>query len=207
MLVNEIYSYSFEKPALYLLSLLLGKPNDISELTVPSDFGLLRFKGMDLLQERGQIPKLVLDFELEGGSLRTVYFGHVSPFKLGNVQLIQEGRAEINHVFSDAGKVMIPMQAATEIAGIPAGLNWNIVAGSLSLWRACCGLPNGCEPSLGKYFNKMKTVSRYQWENISYELKGDEIVEEWTACVTDAVVHGARVVFVIKNGLISVLRD
>ncbi|WP_197528751.1 hypothetical protein [Maridesulfovibrio salexigens] len=175
-------------------------------MKVPSDFGLLRFKGMDLLQERGQIPKLVLDFELEAGSFRAVYFGHVSPFKLGSVQLIQEGREEINQVFSSSGKVLVPMQAATQVDGFPPDLNWNILAGSLSLWRACCGLPNGCDPSLGKYFNKMKTVSRYQWDNISYEVEGDEIVEEWSACVPDAVVNDIKVVFVIKNGLISALK-
>ena len=206
MLVNEMSSYCLEKPALYLLSLLLGKPDDISNLNIPSDFGLLKFKGMDLLQKRGQIPKLVLDFEHQGGVFRATYFGHVSPFKLGTVHFVQEGEPEINRVFSDAGKVMIPMQAARQVAGLPSGLNWTILAGSLSLWRACCGLPNGCDPSLGKYFTKMKTVSRYQWDNIRYEVEGDEIVEEWSACVSDVVINDMKVVFIIKNGLISALR-
>ena len=206
MSVNDISSYSFEKPALYLLSLLLGTQNGVSGLTVPSDFGMLKFKGMDLLQERGQIPQLELDFEFEGGSFRAVYFGHVSPFKLGSVQLILEGKPEIRHVFSDAGKVNIPMQAAAQVAELPPGLDWNIIAGSLSLWRACCGLPNGCDPSLGKYFKKMKTVSRYQWKNASYEINGSEILEEWATCITDAVGHEMSLLFVIKNGLVSALK-
>lgn len=101
---------------------------------------------------------------------------------------------------------MIPMQAAAQVAGFPPGLDWNILAGSLSLWRACCGLPNGCDPSLGKYFNKMKTVSRYQWDNIRYEIIGNEIVEEWSACIPDVKVNNLKVIFIIKNGLISAVR-
>ncbi len=64
--VNDISSYCYEKPALYLLSLLLGNPNDVSGLEVPSDFGLLGFKGMDLLQERGQIPSWCWILNLKG---------------------------------------------------------------------------------------------------------------------------------------------
>ncbi len=102
---------------------------------------------------------------------------------------------------------MIPMQAAAQVAGFPSDMNWNVLAGSLSLWRACCGLPSVCDSSLGKYFNKMKTVSRYQWDNISYEIKGNEIVEEWSACISDAKFNDIKVVFIIKNGLISALRS
>ncbi|NDV22683.1 hypothetical protein [Desulfovibrio sp. JC022] len=206
MSVDEISTDCFEKPSLYLLSLLLGPQHDISGMVIPSDFGPLTFKGMDLLQQRGQIPRLELCFELAGGFFRAVYFGHVSPFKLGDVRLEREGLPEINHVFSEAGKVHIPMQAASQVADLPSGLDWKILAGSLCLWRACSGLPNGCDSSLGKYFNKMKSVSRYQWSNVSYEIQGNDIFEEWSSCIYDAQNGEIKISFFIKNGLLASLK-
>ncbi len=206
MSADEIPTYCFEKPSLYLLALLLGPQNETSSMVVPSDFGPLTFKSMDLLQQRGQIPKLELSYELERGTFRAVYFGHVSPFKLGAVELLREGEAEINLVFSEAGKVHIPMHAASQVADLPPGFDWKILAGSLCLWRACTGLPNGCDPSLGKYFNKMKSVSRYQWNNVSYEIQGNDILEEWSSSFSDTENGEMKISFFVKNGLLASLK-
>lgn len=199
--LNEISSFSFETPSLYFLSLLLGASDASKDMTVPSDFGLLTFKSMDLLQERGQIPRLQLDFKLDAGFFRAVYFGYVSPFKLASAQLKREGSPDIFSIFSEAGKIHIPMRAAEQVAQLPAGIDWKIAAGSLSLWRACCGLSNGCDSSLGKYFDKMKSVSRYQWDNVSYKIEGNDILEEWKTCIPDVESEEINISFFIKNGL------
>lgn len=199
--MTDISTFSLEKPSLYFLSILLDPHGGVADISVPFDFGSLSFHKMDLLQERGQIPRLALDFEFSGGSFHSVYFGHVSPFKLGAVRVQKNGAESVEHVFSEAEKEYLPMQAAGQISEIPSELDWKIVAGSLSLWRACCGLPKACDPSLGKYFAKMKSVSRYRWKCEKYEIQGNDIIEEWSSQISYAKSGNKEVLFSIKNGL------
>lgn len=198
---TNISTFGLEKPSLYFLSTLLDPQGRAANLPVLSDFGPLSFLGMELEQERGHIPQLVLDFEFEGGCFQSVYFGYVSPFKLGTTYLQFDGEKEIERIFSEAGKEYLPMQAAERLSKIPSDFDWKIVAGSLSLWRACCGLPKACDPSLGKYFNKMKSVSRYQWKCEKYEIQGNDIIEEWSSQISYAKLGNKKVLFSIKNGL------
>ena len=199
----EIAPSSFEKPSLYLLSLLLNPEGFDLDTPIPSDFGTLAFSKMELLQERGRIPQLVLDYMLEGGSFRVVYFGHVSPFKIHSVELEQGGSPVAKHVFSEAANGLLPMETARPLSGLPQGLDWKIVAGSLSLWRACIGLPTACDQSLGKYFSKMKSVSRYQWTNESYEKQGSEISETWSSSIPCAEKEDVKISVSYVNGLIA----
>lgn len=199
---SEISTSSFEKPSLYLLSLLLNPDGHVSGISIPSDFGTLTFCKMDLLQERGRIPQLVLDYELEGGSFQAVYFGHVSPFKLHSTELKRKGTV-VKHVFSEAAVELIPMETALPPSGVPQGLDWKIVAGSLSLWRACVGLPVVCDNSLGKYFSKMKSVSRYQWSNEAFEIQSNKILETWSSDIPCGEIGKIKMSVFFVNGLIS----
>lgn len=199
--MTNISTFSLEKPSLYFLSILLDPQGGGADISVPSDFGALSFLGMELEQERGHIPQLVLDFEFDGGCFQSVYFGYVSPFKLGTTYLQFDGDKKIERIFYEAGKEYFPMQAAEQPSEIPPELDWKIVAGSLSLWRACCGLPQACDPSLGKYFNKMKSVSRYQWKCERYEIQGNDIIEEWSSQIFYAKLENKEILFSIKNGL------
>ncbi|WP_321402421.1 hypothetical protein [Maridesulfovibrio sp.] len=199
---SEIPRSSFEKPSLYLLSLLLNPDGAASGQSIPSDFGTLTFRKMDLLQERGRIPQLVLDYELAGGSFQAVYFGHVSPFKLHRTELKHNG-AVVKHVFSEAAGGHIHMETALPPSGLPQGLDWKIVAGSLCLWRACVGLPSGCDKSLGKYFSKMKSVSRYQWTNDRFEIQDSNILETWSSDIPCGEAECINFSIFFANGLIA----
>ncbi|NDV25670.1 hypothetical protein [Desulfovibrio sp. JC010] len=202
MFASDFSPSCFEKPSLYLLSLLLDPQGFSSGNLIPSDFGPLRFDKMDLLQERGRIPQLALDFTHGDGSFLATYFGHVSPFKLHFAELALGGNVE-RYVFSKGADVLIPMQTARPVSALPQGLDWSILAGSISLWRACVGLPGACEESLGKYFSKMKSVSRYQWINDSYERQGDDILETWSTCIACDDIGDVKISVLFVNGLIS----
>lgn len=192
-----------ESPALFFLARLLNPAGLPQDLTVPSEFGKLTFREMDLLQERGRLPVLQLDFEFAEGLFQALYYGHISPFKLGSVRIIRAGEPEKEYVFSEAGRVLLPMKYSLQPAELPQGLDWKILAGSLYLWRSCCGLPDVCDPSLGKYFSKMKSVSRYSWENVSYEMNGDIVMEEWSTCVIGTESAEKSISVTLQNGSVS----
>lgn len=203
MSTGEVTLLSFEIPPLHLLSILLDPEGSSGDIFVPSDFGILRFSQMDLMQERGRIPQLIIDFELDGGKLRAAYFGHVSPFKLHSVEFDREGEPAQKHVFSEGSKVCLPLQACDSVAELPSGLDWKIVGGSLFLWRSCLGLPNACDESLSKYFSKMKSVSRYQWTCESYARQGEDILEKWSASVSCNDGDNLKISIFLVDGLVS----
>jgi hypothetical protein len=203
MSINEISYSSFENPALYLISLLLNPKEFTQDTPIPSDFGLLYFNEIDLLQERGRVPQLMLDFTLEKGVFRAVYFGYVSPFKLHYTELKMDDLPASTSVFSKGNELFIPMEAARPVKGCPQEPDWNILAGSLSLWRACIALPTVCDESLGKYFSKMKSVSRYQWSNDSYEKQGDSIFETWSSCIPCGESADTDISISLVNGLLA----
>jgi uncharacterized protein YkuJ len=200
---NEISPSSFETPSLYLLSLLLDPDGFALNQPIPSDFGTLFFTRMDFLQERGSIPQLALEFSREGDAFRAVYYGHVSPYKLHFIELEREGVPVLKHVFSRGAEIFIPMETAGPAGELPEGLDWKIVAGSLSLWRACTGLPGICDESLGKYFSKMKSVSRYEWTSESYRKQGGDILERWSSSVPCSGNGNVGISMLLVNGVIS----
>ena len=203
MSVSEISLLDFETPSLHLLSLLLDPEGVSGDLSFSSGFGTLRFIKMDLLQERGRIPQLVVDFALDGGKFRAVYFGHVSPFKLHSVELDRKGQPAQKQIFSEGNEVYISMAAGDQVCDLPPGADWRIVAGSLFLWRSCLGLPNACDESLGKYFSKMKSVSRYQWINERYERQDGDILETWTSSVVCSDGNNLKISILLINGIVS----
>ncbi|WP_419778706.1 hypothetical protein [Maridesulfovibrio sp.] len=203
MSTSEVPLLSFETPSLYLLSQLLDPEGLSGDIFVPSEFGVLRFTHMDLMQERGRIPQLIIDFELEDGKFRVAYFGHVSPFKLHSVELDREGETAQQHVFSEGSEVCLPLKACDSVTELPSGLDWKIVGGSLFLWRSCLGLPNACDESLSKYFSKMKSVSRYQWTCESYARQGEDILEKWSASVSCNDGDNLKISIFLVDGLVS----
>ncbi|WP_415716142.1 hypothetical protein [Maridesulfovibrio sp.] len=203
MSAGEVSLPDFEMPALYLLALLLDPDGVDGDIAFSSGFGTLRFSRMDLRQERGRIPQLVIDFELDGGKFNAAYFGHVSPFKLHYAEIVCDGLPVQKHIFSEGNEVYIPMAAGVYDGDLPSGVDWRILAGSLFLWRSCLGLPNACDESLGKYFSKMKLVSRYQWINECYKRQGENILETWTSIVPCSGGENLKISILFVDGLIS----
>lgn len=198
MLQNGLPSLSLEKISLYFLSLILDEEFDS---TVPmcftSDIGSLQFTGVDLLQERGKLPLLILDFMHSEDAVKILYFGHISPFKLQSVEFCKKCAEPEKFCFTGTDAAVADL-VITDFKGFfPQNIDYKIVLGSLFLWRSCIGLSKVCESSLGKYFSKMKSVSRYKWEMNEYFVKNGSVCEKWSAMVTccDSVERKVNVFF------------
>lgn len=185
MLPNGLSSLSFEKPALRFLSFLFNDKFDvISPPVFETDFGIMQFEGVDLLQERGRLPLLVLDFLQGENAVKIFYFGHISPFKLHCFELHNKDSEPEKFIFNGPDAVVSHLSATDLKELFPQNIDYKIVAGSLFLWRSCLGLSKVCESSLRKYFSKMKSVSRYEWKMDSYSSGDGLICEQWSAVVS-----------------------
>lgn len=203
MYPDGLTSLSFEKPALHFLSLTLDTDFSFdSEVILPTEMGRFSFKKLDLVQERGKLPLLVLDFELEEGTAEILYFGHISPFKLHCFRLCRKGYGAEEYFFSKKGMMNEDPAAADFAEYFPADIDFRIVTGSLYLWRSCVGLPKVCAPDLVKYFSKMKTVSRYQWKNDEYRIENSDSYEKWTGVIPVNKDVDVEISVFFKNGLL-----
>ncbi len=206
MYSDGLISLSYEKPALYLLSALLDSGFQLgAQLAIPSDMGELVFKAIDLIQERGKIPLLKLDFEeaIDKTMLEFQYFGHVAPQKFHSVKVEKSGNELIEYTFADVNKVYGKLEADYEPKISLDSINIKLLCGSLYLWRSCVALPKICEESLSKYFKKMKSVSRYEWKLESYSRDLNKIVEKWS-CVAPTESYGDKCVSVtLCDGIVE----
>ncbi|SMF04583.1 hypothetical protein [Desulfovibrio gilichinskyi] len=199
-------SLSYEKPALYLLSVLLGSGFQLgTKLTIPSDMGELIFKSIDLIQVRGKIPLLKIDFEeaMDQTSFEFQYFGHVAPQKFHSVKVEKSDNELIEYTFADVNKIYGKLEADYDQKISIDSIDIKLLCGSLYLWRSCVALPKICEESLSKYFKKMKSVSRYEWNLELYFVDVNKIIEKWS-CVVPTESHGDKWVSVeLCNGIVE----
>ncbi|WP_291326389.1 hypothetical protein [Desulfovibrio sp. UCD-KL4C] len=199
-------SLSYEKSALYLLSVLLDSGFQLgAQLAIPSDMGELVFKSIDLIQERGKIPLLKLDFE--GAVSQTVfefqYFGHVAPQKFHSVKVVKSDNELIEYTFADVNKVYGKLKADYDQTISLDSINMKLLCGSLYLWRSCVAFPKICEESLSKYFKKMKSVSRYEWDLESYFVDMDKILEKWSCVIPTESYADKHVLVTLCDGIVE----
>ncbi len=209
MFSDALTMLSFERPALTLTALLLDEKRTSAEgVTVPSDMGGLTFKSMELIQDRGKMPVVMIEFlnEQNQSTWNFSYFGHISPLKLNSVSVVYAdgttGGKTDELTFSEMNK-SYGKSEAVYVGPVDIGsIDVKLLCGSLYLWRSCVGLPKACEEVFAKYFRKMKPVSRYEWELSDYSVNGDDVVEEWS-CVVPSDAYGEGVVEVtVQNGIV-----
>ncbi|CCO25449.1 hypothetical protein [Maridesulfovibrio hydrothermalis] len=204
MFPDVMSSMNFEKPALHFLALILAEDfNPVVSLSVPSELGDLEFKAVDVKQERGKIPLLLIGFEAKEGRGEISYFGHISPFKLYYFELNNSGECLEKFIFSEAGKPLVRFASADLRHLFPDDLDMKIIVGSLYLWRSCIGLSKICDSSLVKYFSKMKSVSRYQWNMDDHHFENNDVYEKWSAVVIDKQGEERNISIVLENGIVK----
>ncbi|OEU64844.1 MAG: hypothetical protein BA863_08030 [Desulfovibrio sp. S3730MH75] len=209
MFSDGLTMLSFERPALSLTALLLDDKRISAEgLTVSSNMGILTFKSMGLIQDRGKMPVVMIEFlnEQNQSAWKFSYFGHISPLKLNSVSVVNADRTVDERTFSEMNKSYGKSEAVYGEAVDIGTVDVKLLCGSLYLWRSCVALPKVCAEVLAKYFRKMKPVSRYEWELCDYSVDGEDVVEEWS-CVVPSDAYGKGVVMVtVRNGIVINIR-
>ncbi|WP_031480256.1 hypothetical protein [Maridesulfovibrio frigidus] len=208
MFSDGLSMLSFERPALSLIALLLDDKIISAEgLLVPSDMGILTFKSMDLIQDRGKMPVVMIEFlnEQNQSTWKFAYFGHISPLKLNSVSIANADGTVDERTFSEMNMSYGKSEAVYSKAVDIGSVDVKLLCGSLYLWRSCVGLPKACEEVFAKYFRKMKPVSRYEWELNDYSVNGEDIAEEWS-CAVPSDAYGKGVVKVtVQNGIVTLI--
>lgn len=206
MYPDGLTSLSYEKPVLYLISVLLDSGFQLgAKLTIQSEMGDLVFESLDLIQERGKIPLIKLDFDgvKDNFLFEFQYFGHVAPHKFHSVKFEKSENELIEYTFADVNKDYGKLEADYDQKISLDSIDIKLLCGSLYLWRSCVALPKICEESLSKYLKKMKSVSRYEWKLESYSRDLNKIVEKWS-CVALTDSYGDKCVSVtLCDGIVE----
>ncbi|WP_432735367.1 hypothetical protein [Maridesulfovibrio sp. FT414] len=203
MLSTFISPVQLEKAVLHFLAIALAAPAENHPcIPVPGGDVTLVFHGLDIVQERGRLPLLVLDFDCGKFRLQVEFFGHLAPAKFHCARLYDGDEVVAEHLFADPGTVYRSELAGEMEAAFPDSADAGALMGSLYLWRSCAGLSCVCPEELGKYFGKMKSVSRYVWELLKAEYTNDAVVEKWITSDYTCASDSAGVSVVLENGVV-----
>lgn len=202
MPLSEFSPLEIEELALRFLAVILDKKHSEPPV-VPFRDGVAVFSGLDIVQERGRLPLLKLEFHCGPGLLYISFYSYISPFKICRASLSLEGNPPTEHVFAEPGKLYLSETAMSGDIRFPTGVSAERLIAGLYLWRSCVGLADICADDLKKYFSKMKSVSHHEWELESYSKNDDVACEIWSARVCESAGENVRVSVSLQNGIVS----
>ncbi|WP_320170756.1 hypothetical protein [Maridesulfovibrio sp.] len=192
-----------EKASLHFLALVQGENlHGDAPQEVPCCGDLLVFSGLDIVQERGRLPVLALDFEVGQKHLEIDFFGHIAPAKLFRYVMTENGAPLAEYFFCKPGALHQSIIGAEMESLFPAVVDARVVCSSLFLCRSCCGLGGVSPDDLKKYFSKMKSISRFEWILENYAKSGCDMDETWSATVTGCSGADIKLTANLVNGVV-----
>ncbi|WP_027721650.1 hypothetical protein [Maridesulfovibrio zosterae] len=204
MLESNILPEVIEKVPLCFLAMTQSDDfKALVPLSVSVSSDVFCFKGIDVIQERGKLPLLKIDFSIDDITVNIFYFGHISPVKIQSYELCGPDHQKFIHSFSSStGKVVRPLILDVQNQFME-GIDLKIVLSSLHLWRSCIGLSKVCPADLKKYFSKMQSVSRFQWILAGFTDDYDVVSEKWIANVYTVGGDNKELSVFFENGQIN----
>ena len=193
-----------EKSLLHFLALTLGRSGQSNaKLKISCGNEKPVFEKLDITQERGRLPMLVLYFTFGSRQMRAEYFGHIAPAKLGCVTLYEGQHVLEEYHFSRPGKLYDSELLVRMDKLFPDAADAKGLIASLYLWRSCIGLSMVCAEDLKKYFSKMKSISRFEWVVEEITVKGVDIHEYYVVDDVECREEKCSLHVHLRNGIVE----